>query len=162
MKKDMSPGVFYALSLTWGCITTLGGALVALALLITGHRPKKWGYAWCFEAGRGWGGFSMGPFLVTCRDGGQRLRDHEFGHSIQNCRFGPLMPFLVSIPSSLRYHAHRIRRRRGRPLPPYDAVWFEGQATRLGRMYFGGNYVFHEAKEQKADTEFKEIGQKER
>ncbi|MBQ4381441.1 MAG: hypothetical protein II794_01725 [Oscillospiraceae bacterium] len=137
MKKDMSPGAFYALSLTWGCITTLGGALVALALLITGHRPKKWGYAWCFEAGRGWGGFSMGPFLVTCRDGGQRLRDHEFGHSIQNCRFGPLMPFLVSIPSSTRYRWRLFRERvlKKPSATPYDSVWFEAQATRLGTEF---------------------------
>ena len=28
---------------------------------------------------------------------------HEFGHTFQNCLFGPLFPLIVAIPSAIRY-----------------------------------------------------------
>ena len=95
----------------------------------------------------------MGPFFFKQKEPSRHICVHEAGHAIQNCYFGPFMPFLVSIPSSVRYRAHRLRRRRGKRLPPYDGIWFEGQATKLGRTYFGEDHVFHEAQEQKTNTE---------
>ena len=75
--------------------------------------------------------------IVVCEGAGAGLLAHELGHSMQNCRFGPFMPFLVGIPSSFRYHARRIFTRiTGKePRSPYDAAWFEGQATAVGREY---------------------------
>ena len=44
------------------------------------------------------------------------------------------MIFLVSAPSSIRYWQRRIKTRLRKPLKTaYDDIWFEGQATRLGR-----------------------------
>ena len=100
MNPKLGKGLYYTLTFTWGIITTLAGTIVALAMLITGHRPKKWGYAWYFEAGKNWGGASIGPFFITNRGAGDHLKNHELGHTIQNCYYGPFMPFLVSIPSS--------------------------------------------------------------
>ena len=39
--KKINGVLFWILSLTWGLPMTLVGALVALALLITGHKPKR-------------------------------------------------------------------------------------------------------------------------
>ncbi len=128
---------FYLLSFTWGILLTLWGCFLSLVLLLLGKRPKRWGWAWYFQlGGRAWGGMECGPAFIRDTGSGERINDHEYGHAIQNCIFGPFMIPLVSIPSSLRYWYRRIRQKRGKRLKTaYDAVWFEGQATRLGRKY---------------------------
>ena len=132
--------LFWALSLTWGLPMTLFGALVALGLLVTGHRPKKFHQNIYFEVGRGWGGFECGAFFVVNKGAPLYLKLHEAGHGIQNIILGPLMPFVVSIPSAIRYWYREYLVRSGRKkysdLPPYDAAWFEGWATNLGEKYF--------------------------
>ncbi len=135
---NLSDREFYLRSFTWGLPVNLGGAVMALGMLATGHKPKRFGNCVHFEAGRNWGGGSLGVFLFTCTNASQRLKEHEHGHSIQNCFYGPLMPFVVNLPSSARYwyrravHAVRPEKR----LPPYDSIWFEGEATRLGHAFF--------------------------
>lgn len=46
------------------------------------------------------------------------------------------MPFVISIPSAIRYWYREILSRvdfqKYKQLPDYDAIWFEGQATRWG------------------------------
>lgn len=131
---------FWLLSLTWGLPMTLFGAIVALALLVTGHKPKKYHYSIYFEVGRGWGGFECGAFFVVCKDNGESLKRHEAGHGIQNCFLGVFTPFLVSIPSAIRYWYRRwiIKNnpQKAKTLPTYDSIWFEKQATELGQRYF--------------------------
>ena len=123
----LSDREFYLRSFTWGLPVNVGGAVVALGMLATGHKPKRFGNCISFEIGKGWGGGSLGIFLFA-------LKAHEHGHSIQNCYYGPLMPFLVNIPSSSRYWyrkaVHAIAP--NKILSPYDSVWFEAEATRLG------------------------------
>lgn len=128
---------FYLLSLTWGLLMSLAGIAVACGMLITGHKMHRFGPCFYFERGKGWGGMTWGFVIVVCEGAGTRLLAHELGHAIQNCRFGPFMPFLVGIPSSLRYWARRLWKRiTGRePKKPYDAAWFEGQATAVGLEY---------------------------
>ncbi len=128
---------FYLRSFTWGLPVNIGGAVVALGMLATGHKPKRFGSCICFEAGKNWGGGSLGVFLFTCRNASRRLMEHEHGHSIQNCFYGPLMPFAVNLPSSARYWYRKAVQavRPGKALPPYDSVWFEAEATRLGGEY---------------------------
>lgn len=118
---------FYALSFTWGLPMTLVGVLTATALRLTGHKPDQYGYCWIFTIGENWGGLNLGPFILT--DSTEQSKSHEHGHAIQNCRFGPLMPFLVCIPSVVRYWYRRLLCKTS---PEYDAIWFEGQATRVG------------------------------
>ena len=57
---------------------------------------------------------------------------HECGHGIQNCIWGPLMIFVVCIPSATRYWYREFKYHRKGLTPPtkYDDIWFEGQATR--------------------------------
>ena len=130
----MKPFLFYLLSFTWGLPMTLVGCVVATALRVSGHRPKRWGLCWYFEVGENWGGLELGVFFLVNRRSSRHTRCHELGHALQNCVFGPLMPLIVSIPSAVRYH-YRLFLIRGvgvTRLPSYDAIWFEGQATRWG------------------------------
>ena len=105
------------------------GVLVTLVLLACGRRPKRNQYGWYFVVGRGWGGAEFGPMCLVSENPSQHTLDHEFGHAIQNCYFGPFMIF-ISLASAGRYWYRRFLKARGAALPPYDAIWFEGQATR--------------------------------
>ena len=128
---------FYLLSFTWGILMNAAGLIMALVMLVTGHHPRRFGPCIYFEQGENWGGMSWGMFLIVCKDAGGRLLAHELGHAMQNCRFGPFMPLLVGLPSSLRYWFRKLWKQIiGRePKRPYDAAWFEGQATRVGLEY---------------------------
>jgi hypothetical protein len=128
--------LFYVLSWTWGIIMTFIGAIVALALIITGHKPKKWGYCYYFEVGQGWGGVELGMFFLTNKNASRHIRNHELGHGLQNCEWGPLMPFVICIPSAIRYWYREIRSRKGlKNKTKYDDIWFEGDATKRGNEF---------------------------
>ena len=133
---NISDREFYLRSFTWGLPVNLGGAVIAAGLLATGHKPEKFGKCINFTVGKNWGGGSMGIFMITCRNAPRRLKEHEHGHSIQNCFYGPLMP-LVNLQSTGRY-LYRAGMQKLLPkkkLPPYDSVWFEGEATELGHAF---------------------------
>ncbi|MBQ5953111.1 MAG: hypothetical protein IJL47_03580 [Lachnospiraceae bacterium] len=128
---------FYLLSLSWGLLMNLAGGIAAAAMLLTGHKMRRFGPCFYFEHGKDWGGMDWGMFIVVCKGADQRLLAHELGHAMQNCRFGPFMPLLVGLPSSLRYHFRKLHKKvTGKePKPPYDSIWFEAQATQLGQEY---------------------------
>lgn len=131
---------FWVLSLTWGLPMTLFGAVCAFVMLITGHKPHRFHYLVYFEVGEGWGGFEAGGFFFVNKSSSQHIKRHESGHGLQNILLGVFMPFLVSIPSMVRYWYREILVRTGKKcyhdLPDYDSIWFEGWATRLGEKHF--------------------------
>lgn len=131
---------YWFVSCTWGAVMTLIGALCAVALLVTGHKPKRFHYSIYFEVGNGWGGFEAGGFFFVNKNASLHIKQHEAGHGIQNLMLGPIMLFLVSIPSMCRYWYREIVVRTGKKksweLPAYDSIWFEGWATKLGEKYF--------------------------
>ena len=135
--KGINKILYCLLSLTWGLPLTIVGGLAAIALIVTGHRPKRFGYGLYFETGKKrWGGVNLGPVFICHKKPSDSLKAHEFGHSIQNCYFGPLMIFIVAIPSATRYWIREWKKSRGeKNLPPYDSIWFEGQATELGERF---------------------------
>ena len=134
---------FWFLSWTWGIIMTLLGAIIGLALMITGHKPHRFHYLIYFEVGENWGGFECGCFFVCNKNASLHIKQHESGHGIQNIIFGVFMPFIVSIPSAIRYWyreiIYRTNKEKYRKLPPYDSAWFEGLATKWGEKYFKEN-----------------------
>lgn len=132
---------FYLLSFTWGLPMTLIGCLVALALVIAGYKPKRFGWCCYFEIGEDWGGLELGVFFLKCKNCGYHIMCHEHGHALQNTLFGLFMPFVVCIPSAVRYWYREIivMVKPDTYLPPYDAIWFEGQATRIGYAFMGGD-----------------------
>lgn len=136
----MSKTKFYALSFTWGLPLTVVGLIVAAALAVCGYKPRKYGYCLCFEVGDNWGGVELGVVFVVNKNPAASTCNHEHGHALQNTRLGFIMPFAVCIPSALRYWYRRyVRRFKGseayNALPDYDAIWFEGQATREGTAF---------------------------
>ena len=133
MKKTL----FYILSFTWGLPLTLVGSIVALVLTMLGYKPKRHGYCFYFEVGENWGGLELGIIFLTNKNPSNYIKNHEHGHAIQNCLYGFFMPFIVSIPSAIRYWHREIRVRKGlNNGSSYDSVWFEGQATNWGNKFF--------------------------
>lgn len=128
--------IFYVLSLTWGLPLTLVGLVTAAVLMCFGYKPKKWGGCWYFEIGKNWGGVELGLIFLKDQTDSVHTKNHEFGHAIQNCVFGPFMIFIVAIPSAIRYWYRRLQHMRGITInTAYDDIWFEGSATRLGTKY---------------------------
>lgn len=129
--------LYYFLNLTWGLPLTLFGVIIALMLIIAGKRPKHHGGCLYFNIGKSWGGLELGLFFLTDESDSEHVKNHEFGHSIQNAWFGILMPFIVSMPSAARYWYRRLRTAFNLSNPPYDSIWFEGWATKLGYENIG-------------------------
>ena len=196
MKKFLSYFVYWLIQCTWGLPMTLIGAIAALGLLISGHKPKHLGPTVYFEVGESWGGLELGGFFLCDKHSPLETKYHECGHGLQNMIWGPLMPFIVCLPSAARYWLFNFNSPLTRAIyvsllllagiavstggavvfaliggfkaivilfevlrmyfisltiwlnvfqlpqfyngktPNYDAVWFEGQATRWGtKMY---------------------------
>lgn len=132
----MKKFLFYFLSCTWGIIMTLIGAIATFFLYVGGCRVKRHGHCFYTEVGEHWGGVELGMFFLCQKDAPYITKNHEHGHALQNCIWGPLFPFVIAIPSAIRYHYRNWRTKRG--LPPntkYDDIWFEGQATKWGTKF---------------------------
>ena len=96
--KTVKAIMFWLLSLTWGALMTLCGGVVALALLVTGHKPKRFHYLIYFEVGSGWGGFELGAFFVVNKNPSLHILQHESGHGLQNIMLGVFMPLSSVFP----------------------------------------------------------------
>jgi len=125
--------LFYFLSISWGIIMTLIGAIVMI--LPFGKLHKFHGRIYK-TVGKGWGGISLGCFFMCSEDcQSDYLRSHECGHGLQNIIWGPLFPFVIAIPSAIRYQYYNWCYKHGKETRPYDSIWFEGQATKWGKKY---------------------------
>jgi len=131
--------IYLLLCFTWGLPMTLIGCCAALVLLFSGKKPQKWRGGIYFSVGKGWGGISLGPVVLTSSPT-ERMLLHEFGHSVQNCILGPFFPLIVGIPSFTRYWyrdlAVKLGLKKKSDLPGYHDIWFEAQADRFGDKYF--------------------------
>ena len=135
---------FLELSYSWGLLMTLLGLIVAIPFMlyclfvedISEHR----GHCIYYRIGKGWGGFSLGPFCFICKDASTRTMEHEQGHSLQNCLYGPLM-LVFSLCSVVRYHYRNFREYINKPCTSkYDDFWFEGQASKWGNELFNNAF----------------------
>ena len=141
MKRFFVAIGMWLVRLTWGILDTLVGFICFIALLPWTKKVGIVANTIVIElklqnSAGGWG-FSSGGFIFsnspTIWDRDQFLY-HEWGHSWpQIVAMGPLHPFLVSIPSAIRFW---YRSKTKKWLAPYDAVWFEGTATRWGTRWF--------------------------
>jgi hypothetical protein len=126
---------YWLIQLTWGILLTLVGGIISLIMIVIGYKPRMFGYSVYIEVGKHWGGLNLGGFFFVQKGASHALKSHEYGHSIQNLWLGPLMPFLVTIPSAIRYHYRKYKLKKGYTLKPYDAFWCERWATELGEKY---------------------------
>ena len=121
-------------------MTFIGLVVTGFCILFLKGKVHKNGFSYIVEVGGNWGGLDLGAvsrcggYTTKCPDENwfQHTRRHEFGHSLQNIIWGPLFPFVIAIPSAIRYHYQNWRSSKGLPNKEYDAIWFEGQATRWG------------------------------
>lgn len=137
--------LYYLLACTWGIVmTTIGlvctailGIVKAVADLVKPGKLKinfnK--YHWIYSISVGpalWGGCDLGLMFLRDHESKGDLNEHEFGHTFQNCIFGPLFPFIVAIPSATRWWMRVLKP--NKEYKPYDSAWFEDAATQCG-MY---------------------------
>jgi hypothetical protein len=85
----MDEKTFFRRSWTWGVIMTVIGKMVHAVLGWFGYKAERNMYGYVIYIGKGWGGAGMGPYCIACRDISVSTLNHEFGHAIQNCYFGP-------------------------------------------------------------------------
>lgn len=124
--------LFWLVELTWGLLDNFLGLLIFLCL-IPFKRPKRFHKMLYFEVGGAyWGGFNCGFTAVVNKNPSSSLLKHEHGHFYQTLMFGPLEP-LIQLISAIRYWYRRLTPNKEHK--PYDSIWFEGQATRLGEKY---------------------------
>lgn len=130
--------LYYLMACTWGIIMTILGLIITLILgIVKIFIPKKVifkRYYWIYSITVGpewWGGCEMGlMFLRDHNSSVNYINPHEFGHTFQNCLLGPLFPFIVAIPSAIRYWLREIFPKK--IWAPYDSAWFEDVATQCG------------------------------
>lgn len=136
--------LFYLLSFTWGLPMTLLGGIVYL-ILRAKQKPTKAGYCLVFDFPNIDWGVSLGFVIIAPSSEvefakftkheiiyTQGLVAHEHGHAIQNAYLGFLFPFLVAIPSFIRFWWREWKK----PTSGYDAIWFEASATKTGLNFF--------------------------
>lgn len=138
-KNVSNKALFYLIQFTWALLPTLLGCIVAFALIITGHKPVRYGMCFCFEMNVNWG-LELGIFFIAPPKS-KGTKNHEHGHAIQNIYLGPFALLCVSIPSCLRFWYREIYQmiHPGVKLVPYDSIWFEGTASGSGREFMN-NY----------------------
>ena len=132
----MNETLFYILSWTWGLPMTLIGFCASGILKKKGCKSYKYGWCTYYERGKGWGGVNFGPVCVTSEGASEHTKNHEHGHALQNCIWGLLMPFVIAIPSAIRYNYRKLQTKNGKTLEKkYDDIWFEGQASQWGEAF---------------------------
>ena len=138
MKLILKRILFYIISFTWGGIMTTIGLVVLLVTLPFGKFGVYHGRIYK-RIGKNWGGVELGCFFLCDNSADEYILAHESGHGLQNCLWGPLMPFVICIPSAIRYWYREFiwhfNKEKFNKLPEYDAIWFEGQATKWGKKY---------------------------
>lgn len=129
--------LFYIISFTWGSLMSAIGFLGTLIFIPFGERNIFHGRIYTV-IGANWGGLCLGCFFFvskSCMDS-NHTRGHECGHGLQNCLWGPLFPFVIGIPSAMRYTYRNWRQKHGKiNKTAYDDIWFEKQATQWGKKY---------------------------
>jgi len=129
--------LYYILNILWGFPLTLLGYIVLLFSLPFGRVMKLNGtLCFVFKKEKPWGmSIGMVIFIGSNSVYDIQMLEHEYGHTMQNAIFGPLTLFLVSIPSAVRFWFRSYRTSIGKPpKTDYDAVWFEGSATKIGHL----------------------------
>lgn len=151
--------LFYLLSFTLGLPMSLVGGIVYL-ILRAKQKPTKAGYCLVFDFPNIDWGVSLGFVIIAptsevefCKFTKheiiytQGLVAHEHGHAIQNAYLGFLFPFLVAIPSFIRFWWREWKK----PNTDYDAIWFEGSATKTGQNFFEKFFEKYLDKLEKSD-----------
>ena len=104
MKKFM----YYLIQWTWGLPLNLIGAIVCLVCLCCKCQINKYRNGVEIIVPQNFGGVEFGMFFVRGKDCAG-VAPHEYGHGIQNLWWGPLFPFVITIPSATRYWIRQFK-----------------------------------------------------
>lgn len=129
--------LFYLLQFTWGLPVNMVGLVVFLCCRrrCRGERFCNGVITW-LPGDRG--GLSLGIFIfLSVQDPRERdrLRVHEYGHTVQCLLLGPLYWIVIMIPSAIWFHFFAGYRKKRRI--PYDAFYCEHWATAWGKRWSG-------------------------
>lgn len=130
--------LYFGLTFTWGLLMTIVGYMLLVILMPFG-KVKRFGRVLYLEFNKDNGaGFSVGSVLFVCNSPCNSLLWHEFGHTVHNAIFGPFVLIFVLLPSFIRYWYREFVYYHKNKLPkkPYDDIWFEDTASKLGCYYF--------------------------
>lgn len=127
-------GGYWILSLTWGVLMSIVSLFVFFGSLMVGLKPIRYYCGIHFRPKTNWG-VSFGWCQLSCCPS---IDAHEFGHSLQNCLYGPFWIILVGLPSCIRYQIWDWQIRHGRRSSgdwgaKYESAWYEHQATVWGQ-----------------------------
>lgn len=131
--------LYYLLNFTWGIIMVILGLITSLVLLLFKYKPVKFHGIWYFCVGEWWGGIDLGITFVRDKKSNDSMNYHELGHTYQNALLGPFFPFVVGLPSAIRWWYRELKyNRKNKSCPtPYDGIWFEASATDIGQVMKG-------------------------
>lgn len=147
-KKMTRRVLFYVSMFTWGLPYTIIGAIIfAFSYLFLAKRVNKIvivegrivAYVDKLPGAISLGLFVMGETRLLTHY--PNILRHELGHTVQAAMFGGILfIILIAIPSFIRaamfgWLEARHLKKYGEKLE-YDSIWFEGQATEFGDLYF--------------------------
>ena len=134
MKKIVkNKKLFYTLQFTWGLVMNIIGLLVfAFLIVFKKKKPKKFYNHYYIPMDGNWG-LELGMFFLSDKTEDEYILHHEAGHGLQNIVFGPFTLF-IWIASVIRFNYRNLTKNKKHP--PYDSIWFEGQATKWGYKYY--------------------------
>lgn len=143
MSEKVKVVLFWLISLTRGLPTTLFGLIFFLVNIAMNNILDV-------QVIRGrlfirtewkWGGISLGAFVfIGNYEHDEDLKWHELGHTVQNLMWGPLMPFVINIPSFIRA-AMWDKITAKNPKADYYSIWFERQANEYGEKLKQGEWL---------------------
>ena len=132
MQKLSINTLYYWIQFTWGLPLNLVGMLVYFVLVrCLKCKTYKHRKMICIVIPISFGGLNLGMFAIH-GEGDEEVVTHEYGHSIQNLLWGWLMPFVITIPSAIRYWNRTLSKTT--PKTGYYDIWFEKQATDFGKL----------------------------
>lgn len=113
-------------------LTTLGVIVSFILVSLCGCKKEKYREAIVIRCKIKDCGFTLGYHIFVCEDADEALLSHEYGHTLQNILYGNKMIIKVTIPSTVRFWRRRFDEEY-RSKEPYDAAWFEAEATMFGK-----------------------------
>lgn len=143
MKSIILKALFILLHCTWGIGATLIGLIAFMIYFKCPHKmyhgviDTRWDKPDT--------GMSLGLFIFTPEgDTGdlEKLRVHEYGHSIQSAILGPLMLIVGIVSVTWHEHPYFIRLRKQNKIP-YTSCFVEKWASRLGELATGETAIWN-------------------
>ena len=144
----MKKFLFYLIQFTWALPQNLVGG-IAYLILSRKHKHERFHRSFVtYISKENFGGVSIGIFIFINPDRNEKwlhdTRIHEYGHTIQSLKLGPLWPFVIALPSVIWCGSKRLIQYRKDNDVSYYWLYCEGWANLLGARWSKENYISDE------------------